>query len=344
MLFSPPNEFGKHTFYKLIGFSCAVHSLLLLLIFGTEVWLSMRPQTVLLRKPGRVSLSRRGKKPQGALQGTPKNLGSLGGQEKSQPVEPQQLPKNPDSAEPQKLVAKDVEKTTPTKKESEKKAQPALKSKDLPLKSSVQKSAEKKIPAEKKAATKKESLKPESKKEVNSAEKEVAPPAEKAQKKELAQKEIAHEKEPGKAHKEPEKALKAIEKKDTQTTNDVSSKPEKSSNIHTGTQAVAVQSLLSAQQEELGDATGEEYEEVHAAEAAYSEDSIQQEFGRNFTIPEGFDEYDSFTISFDIKDGKVMNVSPHTKGALVVYTAVKDALLKSTMPKRNRKNIVWVIT
>lgn len=85
-------------------------------------------------------------------------------------------------------------------------------------------------------------------------------------------------------------------------------------------------------------------EEVSAADAALSEDVIQQEFGRNFTIPHGFEDYDSFTITFDIKDGKVVNVSPHTKGALVVYTAVKDALLKSKMPKRNRKNIVWVIT
>jgi len=85
-------------------------------------------------------------------------------------------------------------------------------------------------------------------------------------------------------------------------------------------------------------------EEVCIADIAYTEDALQQEFGRNFSIPQGFEDYESFTISFDIKDGKVVNVSPHTTGALVVYAAVKDALLKSTMPGRNRKHIVWVIT
>jgi hypothetical protein len=85
-------------------------------------------------------------------------------------------------------------------------------------------------------------------------------------------------------------------------------------------------------------------QEVHVADVALFEDSVQKEFGRHFTIPEGFEEYDPFTITFDIQDGKVVNISPHTQGALVVYTAVKDALLKSTMPIRSKKRVVWVIT
>lgn len=85
-------------------------------------------------------------------------------------------------------------------------------------------------------------------------------------------------------------------------------------------------------------------QEVHVADVAFFEDSVQKEFGRHFTIPEGFEEYDPFTITFDIQDGKVVNISPHMQGALVVYTAVKDALLKSTMPIRSKKRVVWVIT
>ncbi len=86
-----------------------------------------------------------------------------------------------------------------------------------------------------------------------------------------------------------------------------------------------------------------EHFEVAVAQAALSSDAVVQEFARHFTLPPGFDETEPFTVTFDIKVGKVVNISRHGRESLVVYTAVKDALLKSTMPRRNSINVTMKI-
>jgi len=86
-------------------------------------------------------------------------------------------------------------------------------------------------------------------------------------------------------------------------------------------------------------------QEVNAAEAVWSPDEMVREFGRHFTIPEGFEDFEPFEMTFDTdSEGNVVNISRHLKGPLVVYTAVKDAFLKSAMPQKNRKNIIWLIS
>ena len=82
--------------------------------------------------------------------------------------------------------------------------------------------------------------------------------------------------------------------------------------------------------------------EVDVAQAALSSDAVEREFAKYFTMPAGFDDYEPFTITFEVKEGNVVALSPHIRGPLVVYTAVKDALLHMRMPYKNKK-ISWRI-
>lgn len=324
MLFSPPNEFGKQTFYTVVGYSCAVHVLLLVLIFGTELWLGMQPTVVSLRKSGRVSIpgSRRGR-------GLPKGAGSIG-QETSQLV---QAP-----SEQQPVVPSEKQLTESAHKGVEKKVKEVAQEQ---LKEQAPKNSQKSIPA----------LPQKTEKKVDSKAKKSEKKVEATKKEPEKQKKDVKTESPAKTLKKdtPKQEKDAVPKK----------QPEP-------LQAVAVKETRAVSQEPIsqkgspyasqhaGNSLGGRYqgegfedgdgEEVCITEAELFEDSVQREFGRHFTIPEGFEEYDSFTISFDIKDGRVVNVSPHTKGALVVYTAVKDALLRSKMPVKNRKHVVWAIT
>ncbi len=277
MLFSPPSEFGKQFFYRIIGISCGIHLGLLLLFFIGEALLGMRPMVVSLRgKGGRVSMVTSRRPNRGARR-------QATGRLRRKKVSPRR--KAP--------AKKTVRKKTPAKKVPPKKKAP------------VKKTVAKKAPVKKKPLTKAPVKKAPVKKKM--------PPK--------PVKKVAAKKAPTKAAPKKAKAVKAV--------------------LASAVPANAVPA--NAVPAKAGGATPEQ-KEVHVAEAAWSPNDIEREFGRHFTIPAGFEEYESFTITFDIKDSKVVNVSPHTKGALVVYTAVKDALLKSTMPIKNRKHIVWLIT
>lgn len=84
--------------------------------------------------------------------------------------------------------------------------------------------------------------------------------------------------------------------------------------------------------------------EFNVADAAVSSDKVIREIYRHLTIPPGIDDVDAFTMTFDINDkGKVVNLKPRGSEPLVIYTAFKDALLRCTMPIKNRKNIPLVI-
>ncbi len=352
MLFSPPNEFGKQAFYKLLGYSFAVHSLLLVLVCGTEVWFSMRPTVVSLRKPGRVSMpgSRRGKRgsaPKNLAQGQASQSSSLQpGDSQASVVEdpPRSSPASAQATSPaeepkkvaEKAVPEKTEKKQPEKVNSEKSLPEKKEKKAIPpapAKASAKNAPVKPVPEKKAPEAKKENPHTEEKKSVQEAKPQGTVKQESA-KKDLDKKSL---------QQELQAAAKTASKDVRSERNGVPQAATQKNPSLTAQVMSTSESSPSSAGEDDGDGYGDG-EEVSAADAALSEDVIQQEFGRNFTIPEGFEEYDSFTISFDIKDGKVVNVSPHSKGALVVYTAVKDALLKSKMPMRTRKNIVWVIT
>lgn len=322
MLFSPPNEFGKQTFYKVVGYSFALHSLILLFLLGMESWLGMRPTVISLKKPGRVCLgSRRNKTPSQSLPtGTQTSVSNaLQEQSAGQPT--------PKIATPSPVES---EKDAKQEVKQEKKAVSPV-AKKAPEKPILKVVPERKIP-DLKIDNKKEVLKSEKAKEAKVMHEDLG--SKKIVPKEASKKEIV-------SKKDLEAELKAVPVKSVKDVPRENVAQEK--NYTTATQTAPIQSNPSLARNQFGQDDGD-YEEVCAANAEYSQDSMQKEFGTHFTIPEGFEEYDSFTISFDIKDGKVVNVSPHTQGALVVYAAVKDALLKSTMPLRSRKNVIWVIT
>ncbi len=84
--------------------------------------------------------------------------------------------------------------------------------------------------------------------------------------------------------------------------------------------------------------------EFNVADAAGSSDKVIREIYRHLTIPPGINDVEVFTMTFDIDDnGKVVNLKPKGSEPLVIYTAFKDALLRCTMPIKNRKNIPLVI-
>ncbi len=84
--------------------------------------------------------------------------------------------------------------------------------------------------------------------------------------------------------------------------------------------------------------------EFNVGDAAMSSDKVIREIYRHLTIPPGIEDVAVFTMVFDINDkGKVVNLKPRGSEPLVIYTAFKDALLRCTMPIKNRKNIPLVI-
>jgi hypothetical protein len=322
MLFSPPNEFGEQTFNKVVGYSLALHIMVLLLPLGMEVFLGMRPTVISLKKPGRVCLgSRRNKIPSQSLPSATQTSSSNALQEQSAE---QPIPKivTPSPVESEKAAKQEV-------KEEKKAVSPVAKK--ASEKSILKVVPERKIP-DLKSDKKKEVLKSEKAKEAKAMNEDLDSnkilPKEPSKKEFVAKKDVEAE-----LKRQPVKA-----RKDVACENVIQEK-----HYATGTEPRLLQGNLSLARNQFGE-ENVDYEEVSAADAAYSHDGMQKEFGSHLTIPEGFEEYESFTISFDIIDGKVVNVSPHTQGALVVYTAVKDALLKSTMPLRSRKNVIWVIT
>ncbi len=57
---------------------------------------------------------------------------------------------------------------------------------------------------------------------------------------------------------------------------------------------------------------------------------ISQAIARYFRKPLGFDDHEHFTISFEICDQKARNISARGSEPLILYAALKEALLKAT--------------
>lgn len=84
--------------------------------------------------------------------------------------------------------------------------------------------------------------------------------------------------------------------------------------------------------------------EFSVAEAAGSLDEFTKEIQRHLAVPPGIEYVASFTLTFDLNDqGKVMNLKPRGSEPLIIYTAFKDALLKSTLPLKNRTQVKLLI-
>ena len=322
MLFSPPNEFGKGFFFKILSFTCLAHAGVLVLLFALETWRGVTSHVFSLKHTGRVSMlgtSRALKAGVAPGGGSPGNAQTAAPQAEL-PASPQPVSAPTPAAEKKEPVPrkKEAEKKEPSKKTVAQKVSPQ---KELPQKVKSQKS-EKKATQEKKQSLKKE-----------------IPVFKKNEKKQDKKKSVVQE------SVKKEKEIKA-QKSDQETI-----KKEQVKQEHKSAVELHESESISRVGQTLGAATFSDTKEVAASdlqegftEGAWSSDGVIVEFARHFTLPPGFDDIESFMVTFDISKGKVVNISPHTKGSLVVYTAVKDALLKADMPRKQGKNIMLTIT
>lgn len=77
--------------------------------------------------------------------------------------------------------------------------------------------------------------------------------------------------------------------------------------------------------------------EFDAEEATGSENGIVAEIVRHYRRPPGFDDHETFTFTFEIRNGKAVAFGPKGTEPLVIYSAVKDAVMRSTFPFKQKK-------
>ena len=80
-------------------------------------------------------------------------------------------------------------------------------------------------------------------------------------------------------------------------------------------------------------------------EANLSEHDIVREIWRHYRKPPGFDEHEPFVFTFEIRQKKAISIGPRGTEPLIIYTALKDAVLKSTFEQSNfSKKVELVIS
>ena len=225
-------------------------------------------------------------------------------------------------------------------------------SSSVPLVASAQQAAVQKAVSNEQAVSKPE--KPIVKKKEKAQAPSLSVPKKKVadKKADLLVKKEKNKKDLTKKQKDLSQKDESITKKESSKKTDSkkeTTKEEASKNQTTDSQATVKKGSLNQSHSNIapvvGGIEGTVDQEVNAAEAVWSPDEMVREFGRHFTIPEGFEDFEPFEMTYDTdSEGNVVNISPHVKGPLVVYTAVKDAFLKSTMPQKNRRNIIWLIS
>lgn len=70
-----------------------------------------------------------------------------------------------------------------------------------------------------------------------------------------------------------------------------------------------------------------------------SDNIIVGEIARHYRRPPGFDDHEPFIFTFEIRNGKATAIGPRGSEPLVLYSALKNAVLKATFPmnKHTRK-------
>ena len=360
-MFSPPNEFDNQFFLKLIALTACVHIGLLGTLFFCESWFARAPLPFSIKGPASpVSLiSGRQRASHGRAVGTPDGMGTK---------KTAQSSVTPATAMPPAVQSPTVSSpATPEVNKKEVVAEPQLKPVQAPEANKSKKSAEskkevqKKEPlkkeAQKKETSKKDAIKQETKKnESLKKENDKKSASQKSAKSEKATKQDSKKAQP----KEETKKAKSATKKDAgiksaaQTTSQKTELQSKTSKAVPLIESKLTTNVLSRaagnnsenvelpQQAMHGEAGGTV--EFDVGNGAVSADAVVQEFANHFTLPPGFDDTEPFTVSFEIHEGKVTHISPHGRESLVVYTAVKDALLRSTMPRGRDRKITLLIT
>ena len=70
-------------------------------------------------------------------------------------------------------------------------------------------------------------------------------------------------------------------------------------------------------------------------EGGVSDHDIVREIWRHYRKPPGFEEHEPFIFTFEIKQKKALSVGPRGTEPLIIYTALKDAVLKATFEQSN---------
>ncbi|MBA3751407.1 hypothetical protein H0X06_01215 [Candidatus Dependentiae bacterium] len=72
------------------------------------------------------------------------------------------------------------------------------------------------------------------------------------------------------------------------------------------------------------------FTQAGTVESSFSDHDIVREIGHHYRRPPGFEEHEPFVFTFEINNRKAVHIGPRGKEPLVVYTAIKDAVLKAT--------------
>lgn len=211
---------------------------------------------------------------------------------------------------------------------------PAQKSK--PAKAAIPKKKSTPLPVSKKAEQKKVSAKPAQKK-VQESKTQPLGPTYSELKKSYTSLKREKKKETNDTHKEqPLPADASPLKKESPQTREITQKkiePKEHTNGMSGTVAQGVSSSGTA-----------ERIEVDVEEALWSSNEYVREFGRHYVIPPGFEDHEPFTVTCEIKEGKVVAINPRGDEPLVLYAAAKDALLKMNVARsKYTKKLVFII-
>lgn len=77
--------------------------------------------------------------------------------------------------------------------------------------------------------------------------------------------------------------------------------------------------------------------DIHGAEPGWSHNEYAQEFFRYYAEPPGFKDRETFTITFEVVDGKALSKSFSPRGSepLIIYAAAKDAILRMSFVRRS---------
>ncbi len=143
--------------------------------------------------------------------------------------------------------------------------------------------------------------------------------------------------------KEVEKKVQSTQKKNKEKKETVVREEHKQETILQPNTGQIAQATM-GKEGNAGTSTNVEYVAINLDEAPWSPNEEEREFAKFFNPPPGFDGHESFTISFEIKEGKASYVYPRGSEPLVLYAAAKDAIMKMKFAiKKYTEKRVYII-
>lgn len=104
-------------------------------------------------------------------------------------------------------------------------------------------------------------------------------------------------------------------------------------------QAPYVQSPSGAGQS--GENSNEGHVEVIFGDSGASS-AYANELNKHFIIPPGFEDFEPFEMSFELRNGKVYYINPRGSEPLVLYAAFKNSIMNADHGKRNGQYIIQI--